>query len=104
MINLDPAFQIVTTSVLEQRHHLQEFSALSIRFPAALPEYPTGRSELLGKCMNFWNCLHKVNWVTPIVQEMQKSRKGSPKLVFVGALLALLAMLVWSLTAKIWFE
>ena len=54
--------------------------------------------------MNFWNCLHKVNWVTLIVQEMQKSRKGSPKLVFVSALLALLAMLAWLPTVKVWFE
>ena len=42
--------------------------------------------------------------MTLIVQEMQKSMKGSPKLIFVGALLALLALLVWSLTVKIWFE
>ena len=55
--------------------------------------------------MNFWNCLHKVNWVTLIVQEMQKSReRQSETVVFVGALLALLAILVWSLTVKIWFE
>ena len=78
--------------------------AVYFRFPAALPEYATGGSELLGKCMNFWNCLHKVNWVTLIVQEMQKSRKGSPKLLFADALLALLTMLIWSLMVKIWFE
>ena len=74
------------------------------RFPTALPKYQTGGSELSGKPMNFWNCLHRVDWVTLIVQEMQKSTKGSPKLIFVGALLALLAMLVWLLTVKIWFE
>ena len=45
-----------------------------------------GGSELSGKYMNFWNCLHKVNWVTLIVQEMQKSRKGSLKLSYLSVL------------------
>ena len=39
-----------------------------------------------------------------IVQEMEKSGKGSSKLVFAGALLALLAMLVCWLMVKVWFE
>ena len=45
-------------------------------FPTALPEYLTGGSELSGKCMNCWNCLHKVNWVTLIVKEMQKRKES----------------------------
>ena len=60
--------------------------AVYFRFPTVLPEYPTGGSELSGKCMNFWNCLHKVNLVTLIVQEIQKSRKGSPKLLYLSVL------------------
>ena len=55
-------------------------------FPAALPEYPTGGLELSGKNMNFWNCLHKVNWVTLIVQEMQNHAKGSLKLFYLPVL------------------
>ena len=51
-------------------------------FPIALPEYLMGGSELSDKCMNFWNCLHKINWVTMIVQEMRKSTKGSLKLLY----------------------
>ena len=36
--------------------------------------------------------------------DAEKYEKESETFVFVGALLALLAMLVWSLTVKIWFE
>ena len=55
--------------------------------------------------MNCWNCLHKVNWVTLIVQEdAEEYERESESVVFVGALVAILAMLVWSLTVKNWFE
>ena len=55
--------------------------------------------------MNCWNCLHKVNWVTLIVQEdAEEYERESETVVFVGALLALLAMLVWLPTVKVWFE
>ena len=55
-------------------------------FLAALLEYTTGGSELSEKSMNFWNCLHKVKWTTLIAQEMQKSMKGSLKLLYLPVL------------------
>ena len=36
--------------------------------------------------------------------DAEEKEKESETVVFVGALLVLLAMLVWSLTVKIWFE
>ena len=36
--------------------------------------------------------------------DAEELERESKTVVFVGALLALLAMLVWSLTVKIWFE
>ena len=70
--------------------------AIHFWFPAALPEYLMGGSELSGKCMNFKSCVDKVNVMTLIVQEMQKSPKGSLKLIFAGAVFVLLALLFWS--------
>ena len=46
-------------------------------------------------------CKRKVNWLTLVVQEMQKNKKKpkeSQTAIFAGALVALLAMLFWSLT------
>ena len=87
VINLDPAFSIATPSVLEQRYHLQEFPTLSLfGFLQHCQNILTGRSEMSGKCTNFWNCLHKVSWMTLIVQEMQKSTKGSLKLLYLPVL------------------
>ena len=54
--------------------------AICFWFPTALPECPTGGLGLLGKCKNFWNCLHKMYWMKLVVQEMWKCTKGSLKL------------------------
>ena len=43
--------------------------------------------------------------MTLIVQEMQKSRKGSLKLLYLSVLFfGLIAMLVWLPMVKVWFE
>ena len=54
--------------------------AICFWFPTALPECPTGGLGLLGKCKNFWNCLHKMYWMKLVVREMWKCTKGSLKL------------------------
>ena len=82
VINLDPVFQIATPVSVRTRVLSAGIShAICFWFPATLPECLTGGSGLSGKCMNFWTCLHKVNWLTLVEQEMQKSTRGSQKLL-----------------------
>ena len=55
--------------------------------------------------MNFWNCLTQSKLGdTDSTGDAEEQERESETVVFVGALLALLAMLVWSLTVKILFE
>ena len=55
--------------------------------------------------MNCWNCLHKSKQGdTDSTGDAEEQERESETVVFVGALLALLAMLVWLPTAKVWFE
>ena len=39
------------------------FCAIYFWFPATLPEYLLDGSKLSGKCVNLWNCLHKLKWI-----------------------------------------
>ena len=49
-------------------------------------------------------CIQSRLGVTDSTGDAEEYKTESETGVFVGALLALLAMLVWSLTVKIWFE
>ena len=53
--------------------------------------------------MNCWNCLHKLG-DTDSTGDAEEQERESKTVVFAGALLALLAILVWLPTVKVWFE
>ena len=79
--NHDPAFYITTPLVLEQRHCLQGSSVLF------LVSHSTARISdrwlrAVRKVPELSKFLHKIDWMTLIVQEMQKSSKLLYLLVF----------------------
>ena len=49
-------------------------------------------------------CIQSRLGVTDSTGDAEEYKRVSKTVVFAGALLALLAMFVWSLTLKIWFE
>ena len=76
-----------TPLTLEYGYHLQAFPMLSILgFPLHCQNIWQVGQSCQEKCTHFWNCLNKVNRVTLVVQEMQKSTKGSPKLLYLPEL------------------
>ena len=89
--------------MLEQRRRLQEFPALSILgFPQHCQNIPQAGESCQESALTVGIVYTQKKWMTLIVQEMQKSRKGILEtVVFVGALLGLLAMLVWLPTVKV---
>ena len=46
------------------------FHTVYFWFPSVPPENTAGRARLSSQCMNFCNCLHKVDWVTLAEQEI----------------------------------
>ena len=55
--------------------------------------------------MNCWNCLTQSKLGdTDSTGDAEEQERESETVVFVGALLWLLAILVWSPTVEVWFE
>ena len=83
---------VITTSlVLEQRYSLQEFPALTIFSFLLHCQNMTGRSELSGKCMVFWSCLHKLG-DTDSAGDAEEYKWESETVIFACALFTLLVL------------
>ena len=105
VINLDPAFQIATPLVLEQRSHLQEFPALSIFCFPQHCQISNRRVRAVRKVLELLELFTQSTLgVTDSTGDAEEYKRVSKTVVFAGALLALLAMLVWLLAIKVWFE
>ena len=90
--------------MLEHSYHRQEFPALSVWFPTALQEYPTGGSELSGKVHELLKFLTQSNWVTLDSTGDADEYERESESCICQCSSCLLAMLVCSLTVKVWFE
>ena len=93
--------------MLEQRYPLQEFPVLSIFFfisssTARVSDRQARAIRKMHKLLELFT-QSKLDDIDS-TGDTEDYKRESETVIFAGALLVLLAMVVWSLTVKVWFD